>query len=147
MIEPAKPRVVFACNMNSIRSPMAAAIARARLKGAIEADSCGLHPGYLDPSMVQVMADWGVDLSDHTPKTFEDLADRPIDVLVALTPEAFERAQLQYQAPVSVEFWPVPDPTADAGSLDRVYAAYRDVQSYLETKIIDRFAPGSTKRD
>jgi len=44
---------------------MAAALLRRRYGAAIEADSCGVYEGYLDPFMVQVMEEWGVDLADH----------------------------------------------------------------------------------
>lgn len=38
-------------------------------------DSVGVHTGEPDPFMIEVMEEVGVDMSHHTPKTFDQLAN------------------------------------------------------------------------
>ncbi|MBL4596427.1 MAG: low molecular weight phosphatase family protein [Robiginitomaculum sp.] len=134
-------KVLFACTMNSIRSPMAAALVRRRFKGAILADSCGVYDGYLDPFMVQVMEDWGVDLADHIPKNFDDLDLHSFDLIVVLTSEAQERAQeVLNQSGPPVEVWDTPNPTDEMfGPRELRVMAYSDCRNLLDKKIAERF--------
>ncbi|VAV90741.1 Arsenate reductase glutaredoxin-coupled, LMWP family [hydrothermal vent metagenome] len=133
--------VLFACTMNSIRSPMAAALVRRRYKGAVLADSCGVYDGYLDPFMVQVMEDWGVDMAEHTPKNFDDLDLQQFDLIIVLTGAAEERAKeiLATTGP-PVEFWDTPNPTEEMfGPRDLRIMAYSDCRNFLDKKIALRF--------
>lgn len=138
-----KPRlkVLFACTMNSIRSPMAAALVRRKYKGAIIADSCGVYEGYLDPFMVQVMEDWGVDMADHLPKNFDDLDLEKFDLIVVLTSAAKEKAEETLGSnDTPIEFWKTPNPTDQMfGPRDLRVMAYSDCRNLLDRKIAKRF--------
>ncbi len=148
LVRGAAPRsVVFACNLNSIRSPMAAGLAQRRLGPQVRVASCGVYPGgYLDPLMVEVMGEAGIDMIEHTPKTFEDLSD-PFEVVVALTSMSKERAQdLSGARRWRVEYWPSPDPSGgDMLSREGRLQAYRDVRDQLDRRIRDRFAASSER--
>ncbi len=135
-------RVLFACTMNSIRSPMAAALARRRFAGQIVADSCGVHDGYLDPFMVQVMEDWGVNLSDHVPKSFENLDVSQFDLIITLTALAKDMAgrRIGKNGPM-IEFWDTPNPTDEMfGPRDLRVLAYSQCRDFLDQKIKARFS-------
>ena len=54
--------VLFACNINAVRSAMAEAIIKSRFPGKIFTDSCGVTPGQQDGFAVAVMAEIDVDL-------------------------------------------------------------------------------------
>lgn len=140
--------VLFACGLNRIRSPMAAGLMR-RLHGpGMFVDSCGLHadPEVLpDPFVAVVMDEVGIDMSDHAPKTFEDLADESFDVIVSLNPEAQHRAVEYTRArAVELEYWPTLDPTLITGSRETVLEAYRGVRDALDARIRERFPVGRT---
>jgi hypothetical protein len=83
--------VLFACNLNKVRSPMAAGLMR-RLHGdRVFVDSCGLRRAdadLADPFVAAVMDELGVDVTGHFPKSFDDLEDESFDVVISLTPEA-----------------------------------------------------------
>ncbi|PHS28951.1 MAG: low molecular weight phosphatase family protein [Robiginitomaculum sp.] len=146
MSKKSKPNaVLFSCTMNSIRSPMAAALLRRRFGTAIGADSCGVYEGYLDPFMVQVMEEWGVDLADHEPKSFSDLSPSAFDLVIVLTRDAEENAQgFLKDSTVALEFWDTPNPTDEMfGPRDLRIQAYRDCRNFLDKKIAERF--GSAK--
>ncbi len=139
--------VLFACNLNAIRSPIAAGLARKRWGADVVVESCGIYEGgYLDPFMLEVMREVGVDMLQHEPKTLDDLAEPVFDLIVALTPESYRRAkELAAGGNCEVEFWPAPDPSQAGGAREARLEAYRALRDALVAKIRDRFGTDSTK--
>jgi protein-tyrosine-phosphatase len=135
--------VLFACNHNRVRSPMAEGLMKLLLGDQVYVDSCGLRNDQAnepDPFVAAVMDELGVDLSHHRPKAFDDLEDDSFDVVVSLTPEAQHRAvELARGRAVEIEYWPTHDPTLVTGSRETVLEAYRAVRDALEAKIRERF--------
>ena len=138
--------VLFACNFNRVRSPMAAALMRLIYGDRVFVDSCGLKSvEEIDPFVVAVMDEVGADLSDHHGKRFEDLDDGSFDVVISLTPEAQHRAvEMARGRAVDVEYWPTMDPTLATGRREAVMDAYRKVRDDLRARILDRFGKPST---
>ncbi|MDP8917001.1 MAG: hypothetical protein M3M95_07365 [Pseudomonadota bacterium] len=133
-----EPRsVLFACNHNAVRSPMAAALLVQATAGRVRTASCGvLAAEALDPFAWAVMAEAGLDLGAHAPTSFE-AAGGEWDLVVALTPEAERRAGAM--GGVSHETWPVEDPTLAEGSREQRLEAYRAVREDLRRRIAARF--------
>ncbi|WP_417685024.1 low molecular weight phosphatase family protein [Roseibium sp.] len=131
--------VLFACGMNAVRSPMAAAIARSLFPNQIYVRSCGVRQGEPDPFVDAVMAEIGMDTSKHQPKTFEDLQESGFDLVVTLAPEAHHKAlELTRTEAVDVEYWPTMDPTLATGSRDQIMDAYRGIRDQLLMRIKKR---------
>jgi len=112
-------------------------------------DSCGLKPDPagegIDPFVVAVMDELGLDVSGHKPKTFAQLEDDSFDVVVSLTPEAQHRAvELSRDRSVEIEYWPTHDPTLTDGSREARLEAYRLVRDGLAEAIKQRFGAPST---
>ena len=80
--------VLFVCNMNSVRSPMAAAILASQAQGALRVDSAGVYEGGLDPFVESVLGEIGMSLGDYEPKAVSDTTLDGFDLVIALTPEA-----------------------------------------------------------
>jgi protein-tyrosine-phosphatase len=137
--------VLFACNLNGVRSPMAAGLLRRRLGGRVFVDSCGLRPGEaVDPFATAVMAEVGVNLAAHRPKSFDQLEDDSFDLVISLTPEAQHRAvELARGRAVELEYWPTFDPTLETGSREQRLEAYRGVRRELARRIDARFPPAA----
>lgn len=133
--------VLFACNHNTIRSPMAAALFRLRFGNRVWVDSCGVRKGAEpDPFVAAVMDELGVDMSRHRAKTFADLDDAGFDVIFTLTPEAHHRAlEFTRTMAVDVEYWPTMDPTIVQGSREQQLDEYRAVRDALDRRIAQRF--------
>jgi protein-tyrosine-phosphatase len=136
--------VLFACGLNSVRSPIAASLL-AQMRGrGIYVGSAGVRKGELDPFAVAVMAEIGVDISRHKPITFEELDDLEglnFDLIVTLSPEAHHRAlEVTRTSAVDVEYWPTADPTDVEGSRQQRLDAYRAVRDQLSIRIRERFA-------
>lgn len=136
-----RPRsLLFACNLNSVRSPMAAALAKKLLPKDVYAASAGVRRGEQDPFAVSVLDEIGLDISRHRPVTFEDLEDSFFDLVITLSPEAHHRAmELTRTEAIDVEYWPTMDATATAGSRDQIMDAYRAVRDALTRRIRERF--------
>jgi len=135
--------VLFACGLNSVRSPMAAALFGQMFGRGIYVGSAGVRKGELDPFAVAAMAELGVDISRHRPITFEELEDLEglnFDLIVTLSPEAHHRAlELTRTSAVDVEYWPTPDPTDLEGNREQRLNAYREVRDQLSSRIRERF--------
>lgn len=85
-----KLRLLFLCTGNSCRSQMAEGWSR-HLKGStIEACSAGIEAHGLDARAVQVMAEAGVDISQHRSKRLDELKDEVFDYVVTVCDHAKE---------------------------------------------------------
>src|SRR3954465_1496620 len=140
----ARPQaVLFACGMNSVRSPMAAALFK-HYFGRTYVGSAGVRKGELDPFAVVTMEEFGLDIGKHKPMTFEELEDWEglnFDLIVTLSPEAHHKAlELTRTVAADVEYWPTPDPTGTEGSREQKLAAYREVCDALSMRIRRRFS-------
>jgi protein-tyrosine-phosphatase len=132
--------VLFACNMNSIRSPMAAAILRYLAGSRIYVRSAGVRAGEADPFAIAIMEEIGIDIAKHRPRVIEDLEDASFDLIITLAPEAHHKA-LEYtrSMAVEVEYWPTLDPSASSGNREQILDTYRSVRDQLLERIKARF--------
>jgi protein-tyrosine-phosphatase len=145
--------VLFACNLNTVRSPMAEALLKRLVGDRVYVDSCGLKRALADDGEAEavgadpfarfVMAEIGCDLSRHRAKTFDDLEDESFDLVISLTPEAQHRAvEIGRGRSAEIEYWPTFDPTLVEGSREAQLAAYREVREALAQRILRRFGHG-----
>ncbi len=134
--------VLFACTMNAVRSPMAAAILRHLAGNRSYVISAGIREGEHDPFVDAVMEEIGIDVSQHTPQTIADLHDTTFDLIVSLSPEAHHQAlELTRTMAVDVEYWPTFDASlmVGQGNREQVLDSYRQVRDQLFEKIKSRF--------
>ncbi|GAB4360739.1 MAG: arsenate reductase ArsC [Kiloniellaceae bacterium] len=132
--------VLFACTMNSVRSPMGEALLKHLLGHRIYVDSVGVRSREIDPFAVEVMDEIGIDLSKHKPKSFDDLEDTSFDLIISLSPEAQHQAvELTRTMACDVEFWNTFDPSLVEGNREARLQAYRDVRDQLKKRIEERF--------
>jgi protein-tyrosine-phosphatase len=132
--------VLFACTMNSVRSPMAEGILKQMHGKHVFVDSVGLKSKPIDPFVVEVMKEIGIDVERHHAKTFDELEDSSFDVIITLAPEAQHRAvEMTRVMACDVEYWPTMDPTIVEGSREMRLDAYRQVRDQLRRRIAERF--------
>ena len=144
MAETSRPHaVLFACGMNSVRSPMAAALLKQMFGQSVYVGSAGVQKGELDPFAVAVMEEVGIDIARHKPTTFEELEEvegLSFDLIVTLSPPAHHKAlELTHTIAADVEYWPTVDPTGIEGSREQKLDAYREVRDQLIARIRARF--------
>ncbi len=132
--------VLFACTRNSVRSPMAEGLLKHLLGHRIYVDSVGVRPDEIDPFVIEVMDELGIDLSNHRGKDFEGLEDTSYDLIVSLSPEAQHQAvELTRTMACEVEFWNTLDPTIIEGNRETRLQAYREVRDTLKKRVEARF--------
>lgn len=128
--------------MNSVRSPMAEALARHYFGKTVYVQSAGVRPGERDPFVVAALDEIGIDGSKHKPRTFDDLEEWEglnFDLIISLAPEAHHAAlDLTRTVAADVEYWPTVDPTLTQGTRDQVLDAYRDLRDGLALRIRTR---------
>ncbi|MCA1403862.1 low molecular weight phosphatase family protein [Ensifer sp. IC3342] len=139
--------VLFMCGMNAIRSPMAEALAKATLPKGTYVASAGVRHGERDPFVDVVLAEIGLTIDRHQPRTLDELEDDYFDIIVTLAPEAHHVAlELTRSMAVDVVYWPTPDPTVATGTREQIVAAYRSVRDHLAMLITSRLAAEHARR-
>ena len=135
--------VLFACQMNAIRSPMASAIMRHLTNYRVYAKSAGVRTAPTDPFAVSVMDELGIDISGHESITIAELHDTSFDLVITLAPEAHHQVlELTRTMAFEVEYWPTIDPSAASGSREQILDAYRACRDDLFAKVKQRFGLG-----
>jgi len=121
-----KRRIVFVCVENARRSQMAQGFAEVFVQGELEVYSAGSHPSsQIDPLVIEVMKERGIDLSSKRPKGLNDLPPVEMDYLVTMGCEEICPAVL---AKKIIE-WEIPDPK---GKSIQVFLKVRDL---IEDKV------------
>ncbi len=132
--------VLFVCHLNSIRSPMAEGLMKARCGQSIYVQSCGLQAGELDDLMVAVMREKDIDMSQHKSRSIEQLGDRSFDIVIAFTEPAGAAAEAYFDgADTRIEIWPTPDPTTGMLDVRALMNNYRAVRDYIDGRIAKKF--------
>jgi uncharacterized protein (UPF0262 family)/protein-tyrosine-phosphatase len=135
------PSVLFVCSMNSVRSPIAAALARQMFPGRIITRSVGVNGGKADAFVHQVMEEVGIDMSVHTPHILDELVANHFDLVITLSEDAPEAVRRKGLETGTIEEWQVSDPSLVEGSREVVLNAYRELRDGLRRKVRDRLEP------
>ena len=123
-----------------MRSPLAEGIAKRLLGTKVFIDSVGVHKKEIDPFVVVVLGEIGIDVSGHKPKSFDELEDLSFDLVISLSPEAQHQAvEMTRTMACDVEFWHTFDPSIIEGNRETRLDAYRQVRDTLLRKIEERF--------
>ncbi|WP_017930262.1 arsenate-mycothiol transferase ArsC [Robiginitomaculum antarcticum] len=134
--------ILFICQLNSIRSPMAEALMRKHYGARSFADSCGVYAGDLDDFMVSVLAEQGMDMSGHEAQSLAQLQDSNFDAVIAFTPNAFEAAKTVFEdTETKVTHWPMPDPTQGSLDVRALMDNYRSVREMIKSRLVEAFGP------
>jgi protein-tyrosine-phosphatase len=136
---PQKKGILFACNMNSIRSPMAEALARHVLGNRVPVCSVGIYEGYKDPFIDAVLAEDGLEAPEHDSQDFSAIDPEDYELLIALTPQAAKEGGKLFREE-QIEFWDIPNPTDELGGREELIKAYRHAYSVLKARINARFS-------
>lgn len=134
--------VLFACTMNAIRSPMAAAILQHLAGSRSAVASAGVRAGHPDPYVMAVMDEIGIDVCDHEPRSLKQIGDETYDLILTLSPEAQHHAmEMTRTMAAEVEYWPTLDASVLHGMRTREQSLveYRAVRDDLFDRIRRRF--------
>ena len=142
---PSRPHaVLFACGMNAVRSPMAAALMR-QMFGTT---SMSVRPACRRASSIPLRsrrwrrsASTSPGTSRSTFEELEDLEGLNFDLIVTLSPPRASQGDGTdpHAFAAEVEYWPTADPTGTEGNREQRLDAYRAVRDQLTAHIRERF--------
>lgn len=140
--------VLFACDHNAVRSPMAEGIMKKYYGTRIFVQSVGVkHDLEVDGFSVAVAAEIDVLLNKHRVRSFDEMEEwgddiDGYDLVIALSP-ASQRRALEYTRvhALEVEYWPIFDPTGLGESREDKLRVYRQMRDQVSQRIINRFGP------
>ena len=135
-------RVLLLCVANSARSQMAEGLARHALGPDYEVASAGSAPSRLNPHAVEVMAEIGIDISNHRAKSIDEFTLGEFDLVVTLCGEK----DCPVLPPRVLRLhWPIDDPAGQETDLpvERVRERFRRARD----EINDRIARLNSTRD
>ena len=132
--------LLFACSENSVRSPMAEALAKRLYGHRVYIDSVGVRATEVDGFAVAALDEIDIDVHRHHAKTFDDVDAASFELIVTLSPEAHHSAlEFTRGTATEVEYWPMPDPSAVEGSRDMRLDAYRRTRDQVFGRLKVRF--------
>ncbi len=141
MTDPARPLVLILCTGNSCRSHMAEGILRHAVDGRVEVASAGSRPaGYVHPKAVAVMAEIGIDLSEHHSKHMDQFLDKPVHTVITVCGNA-DQACPMFPGQVRRYHWGFDDPAQATGTEEEILAEFRRVRDEI-VKVFTAYAAG-----
>nr|WP_272871541.1 low molecular weight phosphatase family protein [Ruegeria lacuscaerulensis] len=138
--------VLFCCDHNSVRSPMAEGIMKKFYGTGTYVQSAGVHNDLeIDGFCISVCHEIGVELSRHRSRSFEEMQEwgddlSSFDLIVALSP-ASQRLALEMTRifHLDVDYWPIMDPTGLGESREEKLYHYRQTREQIIRHLKDRW--------
>lgn len=146
MVQTLPQSVLFCCDHNAVRSPMAEGIMKKFYGTGTYVQSVGVMGDLeIDGFAIAVCQELGVELSRHRARSFEQLEEwgdalSSFDLIVALSDASREMAtQLTRIYHLDVEYWPIFDPTAQGETREAKLQAYRQARDQIVEKLTARW--------
>jgi len=132
-----KKRVLFICIHNSARSQMAEAFLNQICGNEFEAHSAGLEPGKLNPTVVEVMRETGIDISRNVTKGVFDYvkSGKMFAYVITVCDETSAERCPIFPGITKRLHWGFPDPSSFQGSTEEKLVKTREVRDTIKAKI------------
>jgi len=132
-----KKRVLFVCIHNSARSQMAEAFLNQVGPEEFEAHSAGLEPGKLNPNVVEVMKEIGIDISGNKTKTVFDMfkSGKMFAYVITVCDETSAERCPIFQGVTQRLHWSFPDPSAVAGTHEQKLQRVREIRDMIKRQV------------
>ena len=140
--------ILFCCDHNAVRSPMAEGLMKKFYGSETYVQSAGvLGDMDVDGFAIAVCAEMGIELARHKSRSFDQmqkLGDElsSFDLIVALSPVSqIEAAEITRFYSLQVEYWPIMDPTGFGEGRDHKLTAYRKARDQIIENLTEKFGP------
>ncbi len=132
-----KEKVLFICIHNSARSQMAEAWLNHYCGDKFEAESAGLSPGVLNPLVVKVMQEVGIDISHKVPQAAADLvkSEKRYAYVITVCDESSAEQCPIFPGDAKRLHWGFPDPSVLAGTEEDKLAETRKIRDLIKAKV------------
>lgn len=143
-----KLRVLAICIHNSARSQMTEEYLRQLGSEVLEVESAGIEPGTLNPTVIELLKEDGIDITGKETRSVHDLHESgaSFDYVIAVCdPEAAERCPV-FPAEKKRLHWPFPDPSKAEGTMEEKKNAVRPIRDQIKAQarqFIDSIRTGS----
>ncbi len=148
MADPLPQSVLFCCDHNAVRSPMAEGIMKKFYGTDTYVQSVGVKNDLeIDGFSVAVCAEMDVELSRHRSRSFDEMEQwgddlSSFDLVIALSPASQRRAlELTRFFHLAVEYWPILDPTGLGENREAKLVQFRAARDQIAHRLLDRFGP------
>ena len=132
-----KKKVLFVCVHNSARSQMAEAFLKKYGGDRFEVESAGLKPGKLNPVVVEVMKEIGIDISNNKAKSVLDFykQGKQYDCVITVCDESQSGACPVFPGKGERIHWGFDDPSSFRGNHEQKLEKTRKVRDQIESRI------------
>jgi arsenate reductase (thioredoxin) len=132
-----KKKVLFVCIHNSARSQMAEAFLNQICGDEFEAHSAGLEPGKLNPVVVEVMQEAGINIAGNQTKSVFDTikSGKLFSHVITVCDEASAERCPIFPGVARQLHWSFPDPSAIQGTHEDKLARTREIRDLIKVKI------------
>ncbi len=138
--------VLFCCDHNAVRSPMAEGIMKRFYGAGTYVQSVGVHNDMeIDGFSIAVCQELDVELSRHRSRSFDEMEEwgddlSSFDLVIALSPASQRRAlELTRYFHLTVEYWPILDPTGLGETRESKLASYRQARDQIVKRFVDKW--------
>ena len=144
-----KPQsVLFCCDHNAVRSPMAEGMMKKLYGTGTYVQSAGVtNDMEIDGFSIAVCQEVDVELSRHRSRSFDEMENwgddlGSFDLVIALSPASQRRAlELTRVFHLDVIYWPIMDPTGLGESREARLQAYRQTRDQIIGHLSERWGP------
>ena len=138
--------ILFCCDHNAVRSPMAEGIMKKLYGTGTYVQSVGvINDLEIDGFSIAVCDEIGVELSRHRSRSFDEMERwgddlSSFDLIVALSPASQRRAlELTRLFHLAVEYWPILDPTGIGETREMKLVSYRQTRDQILNKLREKW--------
>ena len=133
-----KNKVLFICIHNSARSQMAEAFLNYYGEDSFEAQSAGFHPASLNPLVVAVMSEIGLDISNNQTKSVFDIYKKGalFTYVITVCDKAKEESCPIFPGIAERIAWTFDDPSGFSGTDKEKMEQVREVRDEIKTAVI-----------
>jgi arsenate reductase len=132
-----KKKVLFVCIHNSARSQMAEAFLNHICSDEFEAHSAGIEPGKLNPIVVEVMREVGIDISKNATKSVSEMIEtgKNFTYVITVCDEASAERCPVFPGTTQRLHWCFPDPSALSGTKAEKLTKTREIRDKIKAKV------------
>ena len=152
MISKLPQSILFCCDHNAVRSPMAEGLMKKFYGSKTYDQSAGvLADKDIDGFSIAVCAELDIELARHKSRSFDEmqkLGDElsSFDLIVALSPASqSEAAKITRFYALQVDYWPIIDPTGIGEGREENLVSYRKARDQIIERLITKFGPPQTE--
>jgi protein-tyrosine-phosphatase len=146
--------VLFCCDHNAVRSPMAEGMMKQFYGHDTYVQSAGVYNDTeIDGFSIAVCNELGIELSRHRSRSFDEMQQwgddlSAFDLVVALSPASQRRAlELTRFFHLDVDYWPILDPTGLGDTREQKLEHYRQSRNQIRERMLARFGPPTIAQD